>query len=475
MQHTLARLGIGRLVLCAAIAVSGPPAWAQADEVSADALVPPPELDDKSAAALALAGDWLETWGGNTFQLEAAGIEIERVLRAHPNSAEAHRRHGSYLRDRAMRNSSDFDMDGLALAERAFDRAIALDPRDGAAHVRRADVYRHQKRLGEAQAELERAEALGDRSALLHDRWADVLMDQNKPALALARCDRIRDSHDGSEDRQAGCAIFPLWTLRRVDELDAAHLGLTRRNPTSAWKHGNRAQFLLCWQRGTEAAIAAADRALALMDYGHARQTLAAALYVRWAELATAGRAAEADTMWARATAMTPDAPGVIANACHAGLALPVLKALRDARRGPLSVPAQTVMSAAGVAPDWLPGVFALQVQGSGRGRGREAGYIFLNSEADYRDPRNVTVNFSPAAAAAYRKEHGVDPDVALRGKPLLIYGFARQRKIDFTHNGAPTGKYYFQTHIVITDADQVQIFHSSARPPPALPAGTET
>ena len=71
-------------------------------------------------------------------------------------------------------------------------------------------------------------------------------------------------------------------------------------------------------------------------------------------------------------------------------------------------------------------------VQGSGRGRGREAGYVFLNSESDYRDPRSVTVRFTPEAATAYRARHGTDPDTALAGKTILVYGFARQVRIDF-------------------------------------------
>ena len=40
-------------------------------------------------------------------------------------------------------------------------------------------------------------------------------------------------------------------------------------------------------------------------------------------------------------------------------------------------------MLASEAAPDWLPGVFWPEVKGTGRGRGREAGRVFLNSDAD--------------------------------------------------------------------------------------------
>ncbi len=50
------------------------------------------------------------------------------------------------------------------------------------------------------------------------------------------------------------------------------------------------------------------------------------------------------------------------------------------------------------------------------------------------------------------------------------MYGFARQRRIDFTHFDMPTGKYYYQTHIIVTEPDQVAIYDPSERPPRPLP-----
>lgn len=466
----VSRSGGWALVLGALLAVSGP-IGAQVDEASSDPLALPPGLDAESAQSLARADSWLDEWNGDSSLLEAARVEIERVLEAHPDSAEAHRRYGQYLVSSAMRNSSNYDADGLARAEKSFDRALELDPHDDVAALMRAGVYRRQKRLADARKELERLEAQSLDTGRLHWQWADLLMDEDKPEDALARCKRIGKSGKAAKHLVDDCSMWPLHRLGRLDEVDRLYRKQTEREPEVAWGHGNRAHFLLCTRHDSLKAIESASRAISLMDYPHARLTLAAALYYRWAELSNTGKFDEADTAWMQAAAtMDGDPAGVVAAACHVGLAKPVLKALRDTRRGILLSPVQTVMFAAETAPEWLPGVFGLAVQGSGRGRGREEGYVFLNSETDYRDPRSVTVRFTPDAATAYRARHGTDPDTALAGKTILVYGFARQVRIDFVRYGMPSGKYYYQTHIIVTDPDQVSIYDPDAPPPRPLP-----
>jgi tetratricopeptide (TPR) repeat protein len=460
-------------VLALAIASVAPAAWSQEEAARTDGMTPPSELDADAEAALARAGTWLNEWNGETKLLEAARVEIERVLAANPDSAEAHRRHAHYLFNRAMRTGSDYDAEGLAQAEKALDRALELDPGDSAAHLMRVSVYRLQKRMEEAWTALHNAEKLRPEPALLHERWADLLMDERKPEQALAHCRRIEEGGPALQDAADRCAIPPLHALQRLDEVDRLYRDIIRRTPGSAWDHGNHARFLLCSRREAKEAADAAVRALDLMNYPHARLTLAAALYRHWAELTNAGKRDEADAPWLQAAALMPGAPAmIVAEACHAGFARPVLKALRDARRGPVFSPVEGVLLASEFAPDWVPGVFVLKVQGSGRGRGKEAGQVFLNSEADYRDPRNITVRFTPKAATAFRDKHGVDPDAQLNGKFVLVYGYARQVRIDFMQSGVPSGKYYFQTHIAVTDPDQVSIYdpNEPAPPPPSPP-----
>lgn len=458
------------LVVAAYLALAISPAPAQTGEAVTDLLAAPPEASADPAAALARADDWMDEWEGDSTVLEAARIEIERVLEANPNSAEAHRRHSRYLVSRAMNNSRDYEADGLNAAAKAADRALELEPSNAAAQLQRARIYRHQRQLAAARAALERATRLGASGDELHREWADLLMAENKPEQALLRCGQIERAGRASRDSADHCAIGPLWALRRFDELDRRHRAIVERAPESAWAHGNRARFQLCTGRGAKAAAESAARALSLMDYGHARLTLAASLYAQWAEMTNAGARDASEPLWSRAIQTMSGAPAnIVASACHVGFEKPVLKALRDTRRGPLLMPVQAVMMAAEAAPAWLPGVFVLKVQGGGRGRGLEDGYVFLNSESDYRDPRSITVRLTPEAALAYQREHGTAADTALRNKVVVVYGYARQARIDFVQFGVPSGKYYFQTHIVVSDADQISV-HDPAAPPPAQP-----
>ncbi|WP_394002653.1 hypothetical protein ACF3M1_16955 [Luteimonas sp. WGS1318] len=116
--------------------------------------------------------------------------------------------------------------------------------------------------------------------------------------------------------------------------------------------------------------------------------------------------------------------------------------------------PAQAIQLAADAAPRDVPGLFSMQVQATGE----QGGEIYLNSEADYRDQRNLTVALTPAAAQQLALRLGEPLAVALDRKRILVRGSARRVRIDFTTAGQPTGKYYYQTHVRVTDAAQIQL-----------------
>lgn len=115
--------------------------------------------------------------------------------------------------------------------------------------------------------------------------------------------------------------------------------------------------------------------------------------------------------------------------------------------------PGQAVLRAAGSPRLGVTGVFAL----TGRGTGR-TNNIHLNSEVDYRDPRNLSISVTREAAAQLEEALGAPPEVALRGRRILVSGTARRTRIDFMIDGKPSGKYYYQTHVRVTDASQLQL-----------------
>lgn len=130
--------------------------------------------------------------------------------------------------------------------------------------------------------------------------------------------------------------------------------------------------------------------------------------------------------------------------------------------------PPQAVLLAAERAPDGVPGVFALQVRATGEERGK----VFLNSEQDYRDQRNLTIVLSPAANASLAVRLDRDPREVLVGQQIRVTGIAHRVTVYFTDRGKRTDKYYFQTHVDVFDAAQVELVSAPAAA--TVPAASE-
>jgi hypothetical protein len=116
--------------------------------------------------------------------------------------------------------------------------------------------------------------------------------------------------------------------------------------------------------------------------------------------------------------------------------------------------PERAVQLAAAAAPAGYGGVFAVRVQSVGT----QDGTIYLNSETDYRDQRNLSIAITPGAAKELTARLGSPPNVALYGKRILVKGLASRVTIVFSADGKPTDKYYYQTHVQVSDADQIQL-----------------
>lgn len=116
--------------------------------------------------------------------------------------------------------------------------------------------------------------------------------------------------------------------------------------------------------------------------------------------------------------------------------------------------PVQAVISAATAAPSGVRGTFEMDV----RRVGRQDGNVYLDSESDYRDQRNLVIAVHPRAALGLREKFGQDIDKVAFGKRVRIYGEARRVKIGFMADGRPTDYYYYQTHVDVWDPNQVVI-----------------
>lgn len=115
--------------------------------------------------------------------------------------------------------------------------------------------------------------------------------------------------------------------------------------------------------------------------------------------------------------------------------------------------PAQAVINAAEM-PRGVSGVFEMVV----RSTGREGGKLFLNSELDYRDPRNLTIDITPAVEKALEARLGAPVESAVIRRAIAVRGVARKVKTIFTVDGQPSGKYYFQTHLMLRSARDLTV-----------------
>jgi hypothetical protein len=117
--------------------------------------------------------------------------------------------------------------------------------------------------------------------------------------------------------------------------------------------------------------------------------------------------------------------------------------------------PMQAIEQAAEAAPKGIRGFFELHVKATGK----QHKVVFLNSELDYRDPRNISIAVHPKVIEPFKEKYGEVPDVYLKGKKVLVYGEARRVKIAFSCNGEQNeNEYYYQTHVRVGSLSQIHL-----------------
>ena len=105
-----------------------------------------------------------------------------------------------------------------------------------------------------------------------------------------------------------------------------------------------------------------------------------------------------------------------------------------------------------------VTGTFKLTV----RAFGDQLGVVYLNSEEDYRDRRNISIDLKPRSQEGMAMKFG--KPAPLIGKTILVAGTAKREKIVFIANGNVTSKYYYQTHIEVTSAGQIEFAPKTRR-----------
>ena len=116
--------------------------------------------------------------------------------------------------------------------------------------------------------------------------------------------------------------------------------------------------------------------------------------------------------------------------------------------------PSQAIEYSAASAPDSYAGVFEMTVKA---GNLRER-MVFLNSELDYRDQRNLTVVLRPMVVTELTEKYGKDPLSEMLNKNIIVKGEAKRMKIWMFYKTKKLNKYYYQTHVFVNSIDQISI-----------------
>ena len=189
-----------------------------------------------------------------------------------------------------------------------IDKALSLDPGNAKAHILKAEYFHIKADYASEQVELDKAKQTGTNDSWLLVGYARLYRRLGDAERALSYYTEARTRGPGAtlEQRNAYvAALNGLATLaaRSGDEKTLRELiSETRsgRDPRDAWALGNLAASLVGAGMFDEA-ITLSRETLQVMSHGAARLTLAAALFGKAAQLASAGKESAAAPLLAEA------------------------------------------------------------------------------------------------------------------------------------------------------------------------------
>jgi hypothetical protein len=104
--------------------------------------------------------------------------------------------------------------------------------------------------------------------------------------------------------------------------------------------------------------------------------------------------------------------------------------------------------------PEEVRGTFQIPIKATGS----QAGVIYLNSDLDYRNPTSIAVALEASTIDSFTKRYGSSPDLYFLNKTIEVVGKVKRIKIYLSEHGKRTKKYYYQTHIKVTNIDKIKV-----------------
>jgi tetratricopeptide (TPR) repeat protein len=253
--------------------------------------------EDSRARADALATraeKILDTWSGQQEIILEARKLIDEALVLDPQSGHAMVEKGrSFLMlDGSLPYSFPTVRESTALFSRA---ATQVTPPYGRGFVLLGHVFTEAGMYPEAQTALTQAESLVPKDPWLKLNWGRLYARMGQPAKEVEYAEQaLATGTDNTKALSAAHEILLGAALRKGDRATAdAHFAQAAKvAPGDAWVRGNYARDVIMYFGDFDAGEKLARDALAIMNFGHARQTLSLALYGKWARSMKDGKPA---------------------------------------------------------------------------------------------------------------------------------------------------------------------------------------
>lgn len=270
----------------------------------------------------------LDTWSGQTELLDQAHGILDRIIKNDPQNVFALKELARYELDAGYINSryvtfrsnrytvGNFEPGTLERAEATIRTALRIKPNFAEGYVYLGYIQFEQTKLVDAEISLQYAEHLGTTDPWLDLNWAEILQAKGDYAAAQQRWEKALRRSGLSSKARLAAYDYLIESYKRSGEHKKA-VNLYRKAieeyPSNAWIRGNFAAYLSEVLGRHDEAIKQARAALTVMDYGVGEQTLAMALYRKWANMIAHGKDKNGERYFSEAQQIRPDLNEVMA------------------------------------------------------------------------------------------------------------------------------------------------------------------
>jgi len=283
-----------------------------------------------SNAAVAEAKQWLDTYYGNTENLQKASDLLNNALESHPRNAHAYVQAARLTVMGGYIVRSEFKSGTAEAYHALLDQALTIDPDNQKAHILKAEAYDIQRDYPREKASLDKAQGYGESDPWLWMGYGRYYGKIGDPTLAYHYYTKVEALGPGKSAEHKKAYVSSLTQLARYTPVNAepgrlktlAGKAWRERHPADAWTLGSFAELFVS-ENMFEDATTYAREALRTMNYGAGRLILASSLYAHAAQLIVDNKArADSDKLIVEARTLGFDRAVILARLQRSGATL---------------------------------------------------------------------------------------------------------------------------------------------------------